>query len=516
MEASDYQPFEDYQKNIENEKRCSPSAFASLPARLRPESEMPTASGIAKLGGFRREYVARTNQNHQSATLMEWIQSDVNALMAFVEDAATADVLWGVLRSPSPDNREAKAEDDATSEHKLSTCQTCITIFKAFIAVGIFFIPKSMAEAGWAASLILLTIAGVVSTMGMLALSDCFGQVKKSYAGMGREAFGRVGYCVVAFQIASSQLLFTSTAFIFEVTTLQSVLLNVGVEAASMPPTWLLFLAAIVVKYPLGLLRRLKSMWFVALISSFLVLMSVISISFLALRELQARDFQAHPTVTLIKTDGALAYMGTAVYIFEAISLIIPIRAQMAEPERFGVVLCGMVVFIGILLGGFSLLTYWTWGDDLEPIVLNQPFGDAVGFMDVLKCVCVISSLLNFPFAMYPTFSITESAIFARWNKDAPSCARTWAKNTWRAILTFTAAFIAYTCASVLQLLVSFLGVLACVPLALWIPGGIHLKLVRELTCWQLSQDWLIVFVGLAITPLICYTDITALLKTNP
>merc|ERR1712190_213949 len=115
------------------------------------------------------------------------------------------------------------------------------------------------------------------------------------------------------------------------------------------------------------------------------------------------------------------------------------------------------------------------WGDTLADVALNQSLADGVVFLNTVKCVYVVSSYLNYTFAMFPYFSIVESVIFARWNKSEPSVSRKWAKNSFRTCSTIICAILAFSCASFLQALVSLLGVICSVPLALWLPGFIHL-----------------------------------------
>merc|ERR1712190_715626 len=128
--------------------------------------------------------------------------------------------------------------------------------------------------------------------------------------------------------------------------------------------------------------------------------------------------------------------------------MVVPIRESMAQPEYFAPVLSVMVGFIGMPIASFSLLTYLAWGDTLADVAINQQFEGGDCFLNILKMIYVLSSYLNYSFIMFPTFSITETLMFAKWNKQVPSKARQWTKNAFRTFVTVLAGLIAFRCAS--------------------------------------------------------------------
>ncbi len=54
----------------------------------------------------------------------------------------------------------------------------------------------------------------------------------------------------------------------------------------------------------------------------------------------------------------SIPFLGTAVYVFEGVALLIPIRESMREPEQFDAVFHVMMGIILTVMGSFGLLGY--------------------------------------------------------------------------------------------------------------------------------------------------------------
>ena len=70
-------------------------------------------------------------------------------------------------------------------------------------------------------------------------------------------------------------------------------------------------------------------------------------------------------------------YFGTAIYLFEGIGLVLPLKNAMEKPKNFskplGVLNVGMV-FLTILFTAFGFVGYWKYGDDVQSsLSLNLP-----------------------------------------------------------------------------------------------------------------------------------------------
>lgn len=70
-------------------------------------------------------------------------------------------------------------------------------------------------------------------------------------------------------------------------------------------------------------------------------------------------------------------FFGTAIYLFEGIGLVLPLRNAMKKPKDFsgplGVLNVGMV-FMTALFIAFGVVGYWKYGEDVESsLTLNLP-----------------------------------------------------------------------------------------------------------------------------------------------
>lgn len=74
--------------------------------------------------------------------------------------------------------------------------------------------------------------------------------------------------------------------------------------------------------------------------------------------------------VKAIDSGRMLSFIGTAVYSFEGIGLVIPIRESMAKPQYFNIVLTCMITFMGLMLCAFGLIAYLAWGPTVQPVVI--------------------------------------------------------------------------------------------------------------------------------------------------
>lgn len=73
-------------------------------------------------------------------------------------------------------------------------------------------------------------------------------------------------------------------------------------------------------------------------------------------------------------------FFGTAIYLFEGIGLVLPLKNAMRHPKNFskafGVLNVGMV-FLTTMFICFGFVGYWKYGEEVEAtLTLNLPAGD--------------------------------------------------------------------------------------------------------------------------------------------
>ena len=129
-----------------------------------------------------------------------------------------------------------------------------------------------------------------------------------------------------------------------------------------------------------------------------------------------------------INTESFPIFIGTALFSFEGICLILPIAESMKKPEKFGQVLSVTILVCGALfcaVGMFGIchippvlphictpLGYLALGSQVSTIVfLDLPGSPTVA---LVQFGYVLAIMLSFPLTLYPAIRITETIIFVR------------------------------------------------------------------------------------------------------
>ncbi|CAJ1444256.1 unnamed protein product [Effrenium voratum] len=429
--------YEDLQRDIERfqqRKRGEPGASprsSSLPPDFLGEERGIRSSHLTHLGGFRREYLHRKNRDSTGPQLQpggsdtdtaaspELVDSHAHSqtsaerLAAEIEDQMSNMAFFVVDTLDESPGRQMRLLAEQLpprpgAKKKMSVLKACVSTFKAFIATGILFMPQAVTNAGWAWAVLLMTGSCIISTAGILLLGQCHQHHNVSYPLMGRKAYGGYGYFLIAGQVALSQFGFCTSYFVFICSTLQNICRGHGWE----PPSNAVIMACVaLVLTPLGWIRRISKMKVVNIIGDAIIMVAILAVAVAACLKL-LREGPAPEVVAFAPLSRVLIFAGTAVYAFEGIALVIPIREGMERPELFPHMLVGMMCLFVVILTGFGILGYCAWGNNVQTVVLNElqgPFGTAVQLSYVFAILC------SFPLAIFPTFTICEAGIFQRF-----------------------------------------------------------------------------------------------------
>lgn len=196
----------------------------------------------------------------------------------------------------------------------------------------------------------------------------------------------------------------------------------------------------------------------------------------------------------------SIPFIGTAVFAFEGIALIIPIRESMAEQEKFPAVMRGMLVFMFVLLSGFGLVCYLAWGNTVPSVALNAP--DWSWEMMCIQLGYVVAGACGFPIITFPCFDVVESYLFHNMPQSEK---RKWLKNLTRTTLTVSMAFCAIIAGADVELFISFVGSMCCIPLATLFPALIHRKVNPGP---ENLSDAILFLSGIILLPVCVWTDI--------
>lgn len=215
-----------------------------------------------------------------------------------------------------------------------------------------------------------------------------------------------------------------------------------------------------------NMIRTVKSLGYLSMTANFLQLSGLIYV-FINL-------FQDLPPTLSAKAVGNLAgiplFFGTAIYAFEGIGIVLPIKKDMSEPTSFGGavgVLNTAMTIVACLYTGMGFFGFLKFGDKVEGnIALNLPPGPA---NDVVRLMFAIAIFLSYPLQMYVPVSMLWPIIRDRFRLEETSRKGKFCEIAFRACMV-TATFAIAAAVPKLDLFISLVGAFSSSFLALIFP----------------------------------------------
>ncbi|KAF1798485.1 transmembrane amino acid transporter protein-domain-containing protein [Mucor lusitanicus] len=378
---------------------------------------------------------------------------------------------------PNKRNRRHSAKHQKKSEHKANVTKTVFLLFKAFIGSGILFLPKAFSNGGLVFSIFTMWLMGGISLYCFLLLLDCKQHLTGSYGDMGGQLYGSWMRSIVLFSIAISQMGFMCGGTIFIVENVIEAVRALSGNAIHLNAVAVFVMLAILLM-PLVLIRNIAKLSPTALLSDVLIIGGLICLlvfDFIEIFEDGITSPKSGPGIHwLFNSANYSVFIGTAVYSFEGIGLIIPIRDSMEKPEKFPAVLTFVMVLVASTLCSVGTLGYLAFGENVKTVaLLNLPAGILPNSVQLGYAVAV---LLSNALTLFPTIRIIEQALFGdRTGKH--NLYIKWQKNTLRASIVISGTLIAWAGANDLDKFISLIGSVCCCPLSLIFPPLFHLAL---------------------------------------
>ncbi|CAH2215809.1 jg878 [Pararge aegeria aegeria] len=165
-------------------------------------------------------------------------------------------------------------------------------------------------------------------------------------------------------------------------------------------------------------------------------------------------------------------YFGTAIYAFEGIGLVLPLKNEMRNPEQFqkplGVLNVGMVVVASIFVT-VGFLGYLKWGDDVAgSLTLNLKPGYVLSM--TVQILITLAMLLTYPLQFYVPISITWPALRKKYAQKSSVIKELG----FRSVLVLVTFVLAESIPQ-LGLFISLVGAVSSTALALVFPPVIQL-----------------------------------------
>ena len=132
-------------------------------------------------------------------------------------------------------------------------------------------------------------------------------------------------------------------------------------------------IASFFVIFPLCLVRRIEKFAFTFIIADFLILITTIVIIVYASIHISEKKVWGDG-VDLINKSTWLTMIGSAVFSFEGIGVILPIVEVMEEPKKFPKVLLAVLTTTMVLYTGFGQFCLFVYGSELndKPLITEN------------------------------------------------------------------------------------------------------------------------------------------------
>ncbi|KAL1972360.1 hypothetical protein VTN31DRAFT_6774 [Thermomyces dupontii] len=509
-------------------------------SRPEPESDLVNAGSILIPGGFRRDFLRRkwgsyrgrgrsedpeegvpqqprflTNNFLEFLTLYghfagEDLEEDDEALKPGEYFADTVDdehprepdEHTALLRPETPGWKKRKPKERAPKGTNTQT-GAALLLLKSFVGTGVLFLPRAFLNGGMVFSSIVLLLVSLLSYYCFVLLVNTRLKIDGSFGDIGGVLYGKWARSVILGSIVLSQLGFVSAYIVFTSQNLQAFILAVS-KCLTYIDIKFMVLMQLIVFLPLSLVRDISKLGFTALVADVFILLGLIYLYYYDIKTIV--DQKGVSDIVPFNPSTWTLFIGTAIFTYEGIGLIIPIQESMKEPRKFPSVLAMVMVIVTAVFLSAGALSYAAYGSATKTVViLNLPQDDK--FVNAVQFLYSLAILLSTPLQLFPAIRIMETELFTRSGKYNPGIK--WKKNFFRFMLVMLCAFVAWGGADDLDKFVSLVGSFACVPLVYVYPPMLHLKACAETRLQRLAD------ITLAVVGMVCCIYTTTLTIYN-
>lgn len=373
---------------------------------------------------------------------------------------------------------------------KGSPTGAALLLLKSFVGTGVLFLPRAFLNGGMLFSnVVLLGVAGLSYFCFVLLVSTRLA-VEHSFGDMGFHIYGNWMRNMINFSLVISQIGFSSAYIVFVSENLRAFVLAVT-DCKTQISIGFMILMQMIVFLPLSLYRNINNIQKLALLADVFILLGLVYLYYSDILTI-VNQGGVSDIVQFNKNDWTL-FIGTAIFTFEGIGLIIPIQTSMKNPKKFPNVLGLVMVIITIVFLSMGALSYAAFGSQTKTvIILNLPQDNK--FVNGVQFIYSLAILFSTPLQIYPAIEITSQQLFSRTGKYNPYVK--WKKNCFRFLMVAFCATVAWLGANDLDKFVSLVGSFACIPLVYIYPPMLHYRAVAR-TSFARILDIIVGILGL-------------------
>lgn len=475
--------------------------------RPKPPEDRLNVQTIRVPGGFRRNYL----QNKAASQAPDGVEIQPTFLTRnFIEflsiyghfagedlDEEDESSSVGEFQDPSPisdgnnhGNQERQPLLRRKTSHKRSSSsagkgqagfmKATLLLLKSFVGTGILFLPRAFRNGGMLFSAFLLVFVAMISMHNFILLTKTRTVVPGSFGDIGGALWGPRMRISILFSVVVSQLGFAAAYIVFVSSTIRAFLAGVSGGSLLIDAKWLIFGQAFVF-IPLALVRKISTLSASALVADVFILFGLIVLYVYDASFLAANGIA---DIRLFNSQDFALFIGTSIFTFEGIGLILPIQQEMKRPEQFPRVLGIVMIIVTTVFTTAGVFSYAAFGSAVQTVViLNLPDGK---FTRAVQLLYSIAILLSAPIQMFPAIRIVENSIITKSGKFNTSIK--WKKNFLRVLLVIFTICVAYLGSSNLDRFVSVVGTFCCIPLVYIYPPMLHYRACSK-TKWLKAAD---------------------------
>ncbi|KFY34443.1 hypothetical protein V494_06778 [Pseudogymnoascus sp. VKM F-4513 (FW-928)] len=386
----------------------------------------------------------------------------------------------------TPGARKKRKRKDRGGSGQNDSWGALLLLLKSFVGTGVLFLPKAYLNGGMLFSNLILLSVAIISYYCFVLLVNTRLKIEGSFGDMGGILYGKWLRTAILASIVISQIGFVAAYIVFTSENLQAFILAVS-DCKTHIEIKYLILMQMAIFLPFSLMRDISKLAFTALVADALILLGLAYLYYFDILTIATQGVS--DIVNFNPKDWTL-FIGTAIFTFEGIGLIIPIQESMREPTKFPRVLGVVMVIITVIFLSMGALSYAAFGSKTETVViLNMPQDDK--FVNAVQFMYSVAILLSTPLQIFPAIRITETELFTRSGKYNPWIK--WQKNAFRFFVVMLCAAIAWGGAADLDKFVAIVGSFACVPLVYIYPPMLHYRAVAKSRFRKFSDIFLCV-----------------------
>jgi solute carrier family 36 (proton-coupled amino acid transporter) len=295
----------------------------------------------------------------------------------------------------------------AESKGDATRTKTFFLLIKSFMGTGVLFLPKAFKNGGLLFSAIAQVVVALMSCVAMHLLLRCRERYGGGYGDIGEAIGGKKVRTLILASITISQIGFVCPNIIFTTQNMNSFLEAVLNESWPLSTKALIGIQ-LVFLIPLAFVRNMSKLGGTAFLSSVIILLGLVYIYYFDISTI-ARE-GVNNTVQQFNPRDFTSTIGSVIFAFEGIGMVIPIQSSMREPQKFEKLLFIVLIIITIIFTSVGAFSYATFGDNTKTeIFSNLPQDNKL--VNAVQFLYSLAVLMGTPVLLLPAIRIVEGAL---------------------------------------------------------------------------------------------------------